>query len=101
MDEQADSKTGAFSRRKFLEHTATAGGAAIIGAAATVGGATQQGSKATGNSAGVSPSAAAQLTGMMTEYPSGDIKIPAYLSRPKKKGAVPGAVLVIHEVFGL
>src|SRR5207253_1385855 len=42
-----------------------------------------------------------QLTGMMTEYPSGTIKIPAYLSRPKKKGTAPGAVLVIHEVFGL
>jgi carboxymethylenebutenolidase len=42
-----------------------------------------------------------QLMGTMTEYPSGTIKIPAYLSRPKKRGAVPGAVLVIHEVFGL
>jgi carboxymethylenebutenolidase len=85
------------SRRKFLESTATAGGVALASAAVSCG--AQSGNRnANGN--GATPSTA-QLTGVMTEYPSETIKIPAYLSRPKKKGAVPGAVLVIHEVFGL
>lgn len=97
MDEQIEAKAEAVSRRKFLEQTATA---AIIGAATTVGGAAQEGNK-TGNGAGVSPSAAAQLRGTMVEYKSGDMMIPAYLSIPKKKSIAPGAVLVIHEVFGL
>src|SRR5438128_11353720 len=97
MDEQIEAKKEAVSRRKFLEQTATA---AIIGAATTVGGAAQQGNK-TGNGAGVSPSAAMQLRGTMVEYKSGDMMIPAYLSIPKKKSIAPGAVLVIHEVFGL
>ncbi|HEX8846480.1 MAG TPA: dienelactone hydrolase family protein [Pyrinomonadaceae bacterium] len=89
-----------------MERTATVGGAALVGVVATAGCAAQEGNKAApaggaapGNGAGTPP--AAQLTGVMTEYPSGDIKIPAYLARPKKKGTVPGAVLVIHEVFGL
>jgi carboxymethylenebutenolidase len=102
IDEQVDSKTKSetFSRRKFLEHTATAGSVALVGAAATVSySAAQNSNQATGNLA--SASTPAQLMGTMTEYPSGTIKIPAYLSRPKKRGTVPGAVLVIHEVFGL
>jgi carboxymethylenebutenolidase len=40
------------------------------------------------------------LKGKMTEFKSGDLVIPAYISRPPKKKAAP-AVLVIHEVFGL
>lgn len=99
-DKRNDSKADALSRRQFMEHTATAGGVALVGAVATVSCAAQDGGKpAPGNGAGTSP--VSQLTGVMTEYPSGEIMIPAYLSRPKKKGTVPGAVLVIHEVFGL
>jgi carboxymethylenebutenolidase len=90
---RGESGTGV-SRRKFLESTATAGGVALAGAA--VSRAAQSGNK----NASVN-GATAQLTGVMTEYPSGTMRIPAYLSRPKKKGTVPGAVLVIHEVFGL
>jgi carboxymethylenebutenolidase len=101
-DKQADSKTESetLSRRKFLEHTATAGSTALVGAAATVSrSATQNSNKATGNSTGTQTP---QLMGTMTEYPSGTMMIPAYLSRPKKHSdSVPGAVLVIHEVFGL
>jgi carboxymethylenebutenolidase len=37
---------------------------------------------------------------LMTQYQSGDLTIPAYLSLPGKKKSAP-AVLVIHEVFGL
>jgi carboxymethylenebutenolidase len=100
MDEQSETQkesgTGV-SRRKFLESTATAGGAVL--ASAAVSRAAQSGNKAA--SVNGATASTAQLTGVMTEYPSGTIKIPAYLSRPKKKGAVPGAVLVIHEVFGL
>ncbi|MDT5061251.1 MAG: carboxymethylenebutenolidase [Acidobacteriota bacterium] len=101
IDKQVDSKTESetLSRRKFLEHTATAGSAALVGAAATVSYGAAKNNKTTSNSA--SASTPVQLMGTMTEYPSGTIKIPAYLSRPKKQGAVPGAVLVIHEVFGL
>jgi carboxymethylenebutenolidase len=105
--EETESKTtgeSAVSRRRFLENSATAGGAAFIAAATSVGCAAQNGNKAAaGNGAGTTPTPTppVQLAGVMTEYPSGEIKIPAYLSRPKKKGTVPGAVLVIHEVFGL
>lgn len=111
-DERTDSKTESetLSRRKFLEHTATAGSAAIV--SATMSCATQNSNQATNNSASTTtnsakvatptpPAPPPQLMGTMTEYPSGTIKIPAYLSRPKKKGTAPGAVLVIHEVFGL
>jgi carboxymethylenebutenolidase len=88
------------SRRKFLESTATAGGAALVGVVATAGGAARDMNKTATVNHADTPSPA-QLTGEMIEYPSGTIKIPAYLSRPKKSGAAPGAVLVIHEVFGL
>jgi carboxymethylenebutenolidase len=102
IDKQVNSKTESeqLSRRKFLEHTATAGSAALVGAAATVSNrAAQNSNQVTGNPTALSTPT--QLMGTMTEYPSGTIKIPAYLSRPKKRGTVPGAVLVIHEVFGL
>jgi carboxymethylenebutenolidase len=101
-----EAEHGNVTRRKFLESTATVGGAAIVGAvtnascAAREGNKAQEGDKpAAGNIP--KPSPPLQLSGAMTEYPSGEIKIPAYLSRPKKGGTVPGAVLVIHEVFGL
>jgi carboxymethylenebutenolidase len=106
--EETKSKTESgdgVSRRKFLESSATAGGIALVAAATNVSCAAQNGNKqddkaAADNSAKMTPTPP-QLTGVMTEYPSGTIKIPAYLSRPKKKGTIPGAVLVIHEVFGL
>jgi carboxymethylenebutenolidase len=88
------------SRRKFLEDTATISGAALIGVAAKVRVPAQDGKKsATANKAGISKPS--KLMGEMIEYKSGDIKIPAYFSRTKKRGSLPGAVLVIHEVFGL
>src|SRR5436305_4994146 len=101
MDEQAESKKGAFSRRKFLEQTVTAGGALVVGAAASASGVAQEGNKTAANGAGASPAASIQLRGTMVKYKSGDLMIPAYLSLPKKKSIAPGAVLVIHEVFGL
>ncbi|HEX8888625.1 MAG TPA: dienelactone hydrolase family protein [Pyrinomonadaceae bacterium] len=114
MGERAESKTESFSRRKFLGQTATAGGAAIIGAAAAANSRAQEASKVeepsgkqepskstSTNGAGAAPSATAQSRGTMVEYKSGDLMIPAYLSLPKKKSIAPGAVLVIHEVFGL
>jgi carboxymethylenebutenolidase len=88
------------SRRRFLESTATAGGAALVGVVATASGATlETKDSSTNDHRGMSMTT--QLRGEMIEYPSGTIKIPAYLSRPKKGGTAPGAVLVIHEVFGL
>jgi carboxymethylenebutenolidase len=96
----SQAESAALSRRQFLERTAATGGVVLAGAAVNLSCAAQDGNKtATGNGAKMPP--AAELTGVMTEYPSGTIKIPAYLSRPKKRGTVPGAVLVIHEVFGL
>ena len=77
------------SRRQFLERTATAGGAALL--TTTVSTAAQEGETA----------APAKLRGEMVEYKSGDLMIPAYLSRPKTRRVWPGSVLVIHEVFGL
>ena len=42
----------------------------------------------------------APLKGVDVKFTSGDLTIPAYLSRPQRKASAPG-VLVIHEVFGL
>ncbi|MGA9997227.1 MAG: dienelactone hydrolase family protein [Pyrinomonadaceae bacterium] len=82
----------AVSRRKFLERTATVGGAALISTVAA---------NAQGDDKSVSNSRTqTALRGEMTEYKSGDLTIPAYFVRPAKKGDAP-AVLVIHEVFGL
>src|SRR2546421_1408421 len=90
------------SRRRFLERTATASGAVIVSAVATVSWAAQEGNKATSNrNVSSTPKKPVNLQGEMIEYKSGDLKIPAYFSRPKNKGSVSGAVLVIHEVFGL
>jgi carboxymethylenebutenolidase len=77
------------SRRQFLGHTATAGGAALV--ATTISTAAQE-KKAP------APTIA---RGEMVEYKSGDLMIPAYSSRPKTRRVAPGSVLVIHEVFGL
>ena len=73
------------SRRKFL----AASGAGLATAAA-----------ATAQSEKKPATPAPALKGQMTEYKSGQIMIPAYVSRPAKKKKAP-AVLVIHEVFGL
>jgi carboxymethylenebutenolidase len=78
------------SRRQFMERTMSAGGAALV--ATTINTVAQEGKT-------VAP--AAKLTGEMIEYKSGDLMIPAYLSRPKTRRVWPGSVLVIHEVFGL
>ena len=75
------------SRRKFL-----AASGAGLATATTAAVAAQNEKKA------ATPAPA--LKGQMTEYKSGDLMIPAYVSRPAKKRRAP-AVLVIHEVFGL
>lgn len=93
-------KSAGVSRRKFLERTAAAGGAAIIGAAATA----RAGAQNANTQAQEKPVNAPQplkLRGEMVEYKSGDVMVPAYLSRPKTRRVAPGSVLVIHEVFGL
>jgi carboxymethylenebutenolidase len=83
------------SRRQFLEHTAAAGGAAIVGVSAKVNAVT------TAQEGKTPQPTPPQLKGEMIEYKSADLMIPAYLSRPKTRRIAPGSVLVIHEVFGL
>jgi carboxymethylenebutenolidase len=78
------------SRREFLQRAAT--GATV--AAATAAQVVAQTQPATATAPAVA------LKGTMTEFKSGDLTIPAYISRPPKKKSAP-AVLVIHEVFGL
>ncbi|MDQ3818890.1 MAG: dienelactone hydrolase family protein [Acidobacteriota bacterium] len=89
------------SRRQFLERTATAGGAVIVSAAASTSCAAQDGNRMSNSNSSSTPNKPVNLQGEMIEYKSGDIRIPAYLSHPKKRGTAEGAVLVIHEVFGL
>lgn len=102
-----ESETGGVSRRKFLESTATAGGAALAAAVNTSCATAQEGKPQPtptpqGAAAAPEPSpAAAKLRGKMVEYKSGDLMIPAYLSMPLTRRVAPGSVLVIHEVFGL
>ncbi len=98
-DEQRDETEG-FSRRRFLEHTATAGGAALVGVAASRNSRAQEGGKSASGNRTELPKPV-KLKGKMIEYKSGDLMIPAYLSSPKTQRVAPGAVLVIHEVFGL
>jgi carboxymethylenebutenolidase len=104
IKEKKTSKRGeSVSRRKFLEGTATA---ALISTAASCATAqnsntatTVPGNQKTSNQN--TPAAKApELKGQMIEYKSGEMQIPAYLSR-NKSGQAAGAVLVIHEVFGL
>jgi carboxymethylenebutenolidase len=89
------------SRREFLEHTTTVGGAVLATVAAASCTTAQEKPK---GDQGRSPAPAASQTpalkGVMTEYKSGGLSIPAYLARSTRPGAAP-AVLVIHEVFGL
>jgi carboxymethylenebutenolidase len=85
-----DARTHDASRRQFLQHAATT---ATVAAAATHAFAqtpTQSNAQRPG----------APLKGIDVKFTSGDLTIPAYLSRPSKKKSAP-AVLVIHEVFGL
>ncbi|HEX8161692.1 MAG TPA: dienelactone hydrolase family protein [Pyrinomonadaceae bacterium] len=78
------------SRRQFLQRAATTGAVAAATAAQAV--------------AQTRPAPAARpgapLKGVDVKFTSGDLTIPAYLSRPQRKASAPG-VLVIHEVFGL
>jgi carboxymethylenebutenolidase len=84
---EEEPKETSVSRRKFISQTA--GGAAAI--TATVGNLKSR--------AAARAQAGAPLAGEMVEFKSGDLVIPAYLSRAKSQNAP--AVLVIHEVFGL
>jgi carboxymethylenebutenolidase len=77
------------SRREFLQRAA--GGATVAAATAAQIRQTQP---------AAAPTPAAALKGTMTEFKSGELTIPAYVSRPPQKKSAP-AVLVIHEVFGL
>ena len=90
---ESKEESNAVSRRKFLQRTATVGGAALISTVA----ANAHDEKIAGSNG---RRVQATLRGEMTEYKSGDLTIPAYFVRPTKKGDAP-AVLVIHEVFGL
>ncbi|HEX8141377.1 MAG TPA: dienelactone hydrolase family protein [Pyrinomonadaceae bacterium] len=94
---QAGSEATNVSRRKFLERTATA--ALITKATATCTTGQNNKTAASGNRE-ASAAKPADLKGQMIEYKSGDMQIPAYVSR-NKAGPARGAVLVIHEVFGL
>jgi carboxymethylenebutenolidase len=78
------------SRRQFLRRAATGATVAAATAHATIAQTTPA----------AAPKPAPELKGTMTEFKSGDLSIPAYISRPPKKKTAP-AVLVIHEVFGL
>lgn len=94
------SESKSLSRREFFEETAVKGGAVLVGTTATAYETVAQGDKKT-DAANQKPQslAAAKLMGEMVQYKSGDLMIPAYFARANRKQA--GAVLVIHEVFGL
>ncbi len=100
-------EAGGVSRRKFLERTGYAGGAALVAAVNSSCSPAQEGQPQPtptpqGNAATPQPTPAAEkLRGKMVEYKSGDLTIPAYLSMPLTRRVAPGSVLVIHEVFGL
>jgi carboxymethylenebutenolidase len=79
------------SRRQFLQRAATT---ATVAAAT----ATHAFAQVPAQTAAQRPGA--PLKGVDVKFTSGDLTIPAYLSRPAKKRQAP-AVLVIHEVFGL
>jgi carboxymethylenebutenolidase len=79
-------------RRQFLQRAAAAGTVVAATAAQTLAQAPPA------QSAAQRPGA--PLKGVDVKFKSGDLTIPAYLSRPEKKKSAPG-VLVIHEVFGL
>jgi carboxymethylenebutenolidase len=79
------------SRRQFLQRAATT---ATIAAATATHAFAQTPAQTPAQRPG------APLKGVDVKFTSGDLTIPAYLSRPPKKKSAP-AVLVIHEVFGL
>jgi carboxymethylenebutenolidase len=91
-DTAHDAQVHDASRRKFLQHAATVGSLAAATATHTFAQTTPAQSSA--------QRPGAPLKGVDVKFTSGDLTIPAYLSRPPKKKSAP-AVLVIHEVFGL
>jgi carboxymethylenebutenolidase len=92
-DDAHDAPAHDAARRGFLKHAATTATLAAV-AARNVAAQTQPPATAAAQRPG------APLKGVDVKFTSGDLTIPAYLSRPPKKKAAPG-VLVIHEVFGL
>ena len=86
------------SRRKFLQHTS---GAGVVAAAAITNVAAQNATQTGSNKTRRASAKHDKLHGKMIAYKSGDMMIPAYLSRPAKAKKEAPAVLVIHEVFGL
>ncbi|HEX8495025.1 MAG TPA: dienelactone hydrolase family protein [Pyrinomonadaceae bacterium] len=88
------------SRRKFLERAAATSGAALITATTASFPTTAQESKQTTTNQQSATTKPVKLMGKMVEYKSGEMMIPAYLSRSKQRTAM-GGVLLIHEVFGL
>ncbi|MDX6694163.1 MAG: carboxymethylenebutenolidase [Blastocatellia bacterium] len=93
-------RSAGVSRRKFLERAATTSAASLITAAGYA--ATQDAKQQTEQAKQAKqtkPAKPVKLMGKMVEYKSGEMMIPAYLSRAKQKDAP--AVLLIHEVFGL
>jgi carboxymethylenebutenolidase len=90
-DDASDAPEHDAARRGFLKHAATG---ATLAAVAARNVAAQTPAAATAQRPG------APLKGVDVKFTSGDLVIPAYLSRPPKKRSAP-AVLVIHEVFGL
>jgi carboxymethylenebutenolidase len=87
------------SRRKFLERTVATSSAALITATAASCATAQESKQATTTNQGNTAAKPVELTGEMVQYKSGELMIPAYLSRAKQQNAP--AVLLIHEVFGL
>lgn len=92
--------TTSVSRRKFLEHTVATSGAALMTATAGA----QESKESAREKTEAKERSAAMKTfnpkGVMVEYKSGEMMIPAYLSRSKREKPM-GGVLLIHEVFGL
>jgi carboxymethylenebutenolidase len=87
------------SRRKFLQKTIATSSAALVTATAASCAVAQESKPANAKSQGTTPAKAVELAGEMVQYKSGELMIPAYLSRAKHKHTP--AVLLIHEVFGL
>jgi carboxymethylenebutenolidase len=76
------------------------GGAALITATTAGSHDRAQEAKKEASGGGSARPTSAKLTGRMVSYKSGEMMIPAYLSRPKQATKM-GGVLLIHEVFGL
>src|SRR5205085_8186566 len=78
MKNGSDKLDKQLSRRKFLEHTTTAGSAAVISSAVA---------RAQNAGGAVSSNSSVPSMGTMIEYKSNDLMIPAYLARPTKQNA--------------